>query len=186
MLGIVESRAEQRHEPVAVAVRQRLQHHRVDHAVDRRRRSDADRERRGREQRRPPWRSATTATPASRHASCARAAAFRASHDEAPCRRSARLSAEWPDGEPRHRVRPRRWFRSVRDRDGRRARRRSPDRASLRRKTADQPGQRFLQAPHHRAVLPSGVASTRPMTDASRAQLAASAASAFSPARVRE
>ena len=43
-----------------------------------------------------------------------------------------------------------------------------------------------MQAPDHRAVRVTGVASTRPMTDASRVQLAASAARAFSPARVSE
>ena len=49
--GSLVCAAEQRHEAVAVAVGQRLQHDRVDDAVDRRRRPDADRQRAGREDR---------------------------------------------------------------------------------------------------------------------------------------
>ena len=53
-------------------------------------------------------------------------------------------------------------------------------------KDSHQAGPNFLKAPDHGVVPPPAVPSTRPMTDASRAQLAASAASAFSPARVSE
>ena len=53
-------------------------------------------------------------------------------------------------------------------------------------KDSHQAGPNFLKAPDHGAVPPPAVPRTRPMTDVSRAQLAASAASAFSPARVSE
>jgi hypothetical protein len=46
-------------------------------------------------------------------------------------------------------------------------------------------GQRFQKAPDHRPRAPE-VASTRPMTDERRSHVAASTASAFSPARVSE
>ena len=183
--GLDTVRVEDRHEAVAIAISERLQHHAVDDGVDGRRRPDADGQRERGEQRDGPG-----ALPRS------------------PClgeRQRQPLDAWQPARLAMQRLRG---TQPAQLQDGlaaRLVRRHAALLVSLcqqvemggellvqlqveRTLSEDrhETGQRFLRVPRHRVAPPPRVASTRPITVVRRVQLVVSSASAFSPARVSE